>query len=115
MTDAKAPAQGNSAQYVWAVVIIVMVVFIAAASIIIYRPDADILVVLTVSLGFATAISTSVMSAMKAQETHLLVNSRMEKAITDATMAAFGEGMKQGRETANARTDMLADKNAPQG
>jgi hypothetical protein len=120
---AKLPAI-NSAQYIWAVVAVVLVVGSFASAIIVFRPDADIALVLTVSFGFASMIITNIFATMKsqeastqaqaansqAQETHVLVNSRMSEAVSDAARAAYSEGLEAGRKLANERNDMLNDK-----
>jgi len=117
----KNPNTPNAPQYVGAVTVVVGFVLLGAVIVVVARPDSDIVVVLTLSFGFATSMAGTVISAMKSQEaslqaqaaneqakeTHLIVNSRMEQAIKDAAKAAYGEGVKAGREDANKRTDML--------
>src|SRR5678816_4493850 len=54
----------------------------------------------------------SLLAFMKAQETHLSVNSRLDAFMRNAEMVAhvqgMAEGRAQGRTDANARTDELA-------
>jgi Mn2+/Fe2+ NRAMP family transporter len=100
----------NNTPYILAVVVMVIAAIAGIAVILVLRPDSDPLVVSGVIAGIFTPTALSLMSFLKAQETHVLVNSRMSEAITDAAKAAYGEGMKAGRESANERTDMLAGK-----
>lgn len=92
-------------------VAIVAVLLIGVAGVVVIsvlRPDLDPLAVSAVIFGFLTPSTLSLMSYLKAQETHLAVNSRLEEFIRNATKAAQAVGQEAGRKESEARTDELA-------
>lgn len=111
MTAKPAPTvvhPANNAPYLVAVVLMVLIAISGVVLIVIFRPDADILIVFSGVFGFLTPTTLSLLAFMKSQETHLSVNSRLDEFIQNAEAAAEERGKRMGRETANARTDMLA-------
>jgi uncharacterized membrane protein len=51
----------------------------------------------TMIIGFALSSGTAILALMKAQETHLSVNSRLDDFIRNAREAAHAEGMTEGQ------------------
>lgn len=108
ISDAVKP--NNSKIYVLAVVAIVL---ISAASIVAVEwlnPDKDNSLIITAILGFITPTMASIFSFLKAQETHLMVNSRLTEFMQNSEKAALARGRDEGRVLANERTDALAAK-----
>lgn len=105
---------GHIGNYLTAV-IISLVVGVGGLSLILFiRPDYDPVLVAGIIFAFLTPTTTSLLSLMKAEEakeqakeTHLSVNSRLDKFIEQAAVAARAEGMDMGRKAANERTDAL--------
>lgn len=64
--------------------------------------------------AFITPTTASMLAFMKAQETHLSVNSRLDEFMRNASFAARAQGRQEGRaegqQVANARTDTLAEQ-----
>jgi len=105
--------QPNNTPYLIAVVIMILLGVAGVAVISALRPWDDVLVVGAMVFGFITPTTLSLLSFMKAQETHLSVNSRLEEFMRNAAEAAHGVGVEEGRVKANARTDALAAKVNP--
>jgi hypothetical protein len=70
-------------------------------------------------VGFAGTTTAALFAYQKSQDTHVMMNSKldtwkeefaekMQERGKAAEAAAFSEGRKEGREDANARTDLLA-------
>lgn len=102
----------NNVPYLVAIVGMVALAIVAFVAIAIARPQQD-LVVLGGIVFTATAPTTlALLGFMKAQETHLSVNSRLDAFIQNATLAArvqgLADGRAQGHVDANLRTDALA-------
>lgn len=74
---------------------------------IIFVPDGDKATIIGTIIAMATPTTASILAYMKAQETHLSVNSRLDAFIKNAEMVAAAIGREEGRKEANARTDML--------
>ncbi len=98
-----------------AVVIIAVSAVLAIAGMEIFHPQADHLSLDTQIIGFALTLSASVLAYMKAQDTHTVVNGRMEEfkqTLERASLvredSARAQGVTEGRSDANARTDALA-------
>jgi len=80
-------------------------------------PDKDNTVLITTIIGISAPTTFSMLAFIKAQETHVLVNSRMttfiealEKSAKDQSIIAKAEGVQEGREEAHKRTDELKNK-----
>lgn len=96
-------------------VAIVAVLLIGVAGVVlvtVLRPDLDPLAISAVIFGFLTPTTLSLMSYLKAQETHLAVNSRLDDLIENAKKAAEAVGKEVGRKESEARTDDLAKQAA---
>jgi hypothetical protein len=108
----------NNTQYVIAVVVMAAMGLLVFTALAIARPMQDLLVVAGVITGFTAPTTLALLGFLKAQETHLSVNSRLDAFMANARLAAHAqgvtEGRKEGRDAADSRTDLLADRaNAP--
>ena len=108
------PKEASNTQYILAVVIMFLVGVIGVVLISLFNKTQDLGVVITAVFGLLTPTTLSLLSFMKSQETHLSVNSRLDGFIKNAQVAALltgrAQGIVQGTDTANARTDMLQTK-----
>lgn len=92
----------------FAAIVAVLLIGVTGVVIIsVLRPDLDPLAVSAVIFGFLTPTTLSLMSYLKAQETHLAVNSRLDEFIKNAAAAALAAGQEAGRKESEARTDEL--------
>ena len=114
------PNDNSHAPYLAATVISLLIGIAGVATVVSLRPDFDILVVAGVIFAFLTPTTTSLLALMKTQETneqaketHLSVNSRLDAFIQNASSVARAEGVKEGEQQANLRTDELAKKTLP--
>lgn len=86
---------------------------IGAVSVAILRPAQDNTLLIGGLFGFLTPTTVSILAFMKAQETHVAVNSRLDQWLSSATDAAhmkgINEGRQEGRSDADTRTDTLRD------
>lgn len=80
----------------------------------IFRPAQDNTAIVASILGFVGSTLAALMAFMKTQETHLIVNSRMDEfkqelrmATRLATAAARAEGVTEGKQEADVRVDKL--------
>jgi hypothetical protein len=101
--------QANNVPYLIAVVSMAVVAITGSILITVFRPDSDIVVVFGLVAGFMTPTTISLLSFMKAQETHLSVNSRLDEFIYNAKLSSRAEGVEEGRKIANDRTDKLKE------
>ena len=93
--------------YVWAVVILAAMGTVLVLAILWVRPTSDPLdVVAQVAKGLAPTIA-GVMAYLKAQETHLSVNSRLDAFMKANAAAARSEGQMQGVAHEQARQAAL--------
>ena len=108
----------SNAPYVWAVVILTAVAAVLVLVIVWLRPKADALdVVAQVAKGLAPTVA-GVMAYLKAQETHLSVNSRLDAFMREHSALAHREGQIQGMADEQARQaalDVVARKNEASG
>ena len=108
----------SNAPYVWAVVILTTVAAVLVLVIVWLRPKADALdVVAQVAKGLAPTVA-GVMAYLKAQETHLSVNSRLDAFMREHGALAHREGQIQGMADEQARQaalDVVARKNEASG
>ena len=98
----------NNIQYLVAIVIMSIVAVSGSIVISVYRPDIDFVVVFGVIAGFMAPTTLSLLAFMKAQETHLSVNSRLDAFIKNAELSSRAEGVEEGRKKAEERSDKLA-------
>ena len=107
--------EDNTGKYLTAILGALLLGIGGLAVILWLRPEYDPVLVAGMIFAFLTPTTTSLLSFMKAEEakeqakeTHLSVNSRLDKFIEQASVAAKAEGMDLGRKEANDRTDALA-------
>lgn len=105
----------NNIPYVVAVAFMMMIGVVAVVLVTVLRPDnKDNTLVIATIVGFLTPTTLSLLAFMKAQETHLSVNSRLDAFMSSAKAAAHAQGVTEGRSegriAADQRTDVLADK-----
>lgn len=93
----------------WGAIIIAVATIISVALVAIFR-EGDNTAVITAIVGLAVPTIASVMAYLKTQETHAVVNSKLDEVIKTAESAARAEGVEEGRDEANLRTDKLAKK-----
>jgi hypothetical protein len=91
----------------------------AIVTVFVVDPQGDHTAVIVSILGFIAPTTAAIMAFLKSQETHQMVNGRMDEfmrrmqvAAEASIVSARAEGLKAGTETgtaaANARTDKLA-------
>lgn len=101
----------NNLPYIVAVILMMFLGVASIVVIVIARPNNDNTAIITTILGFLAPTTLSLLAYMKAQETHLSVNSRLDAFMRNAELAArvqgVIEGRSQGRDDANLRTDQL--------
>ncbi len=106
------PPPPSNLQYLVAIVVMMLLGVGGIVGITILRPLGDNAPLITELLGFLTPTTLSLLAFMKAQETHLAVNSRLDEFMRNAAYAARAqgvtEGRAEGRAAADARTDLLA-------
>lgn len=105
-------AAPNNVPYLAVVALMAILAVFFVLGISYLRPTTDNSQLIATILGFVTTTTAAVLAFMKAQETHLSVNSRLDAFMANAKLAARAEGItegrQQGRDSANARTDALA-------
>ncbi len=103
----------SRAPYVWAVVILAAIAAVLVVVVLWIRPQADPLdVVSQVAKGLPPTIA-GVMAYLKAQETHLSVNSRLDAFMREHAAAAHVKGQLQGvadEQARQAALELAADK-----
>jgi len=101
----------NNTQYVYAVLLMAILGVVSITALTIMRPGQDNTAVIATIIGFLAPTTLSLLAFMKAQETHLSVNSRLDQFIRNAELASRMQGVidgrAQGRMDANQRTDDL--------
>lgn len=101
----------NNLPYLVAVVAMMAIAFVAIVVIVIMLPDRDNMPLIGVIVGFLAPTTLSLLAFMKAQETHLSVNSRLDGFMRNAETAALAqgraEGLRVGAQQADQRTDTL--------
>ncbi len=102
----------NNVPYIVAVVAMMALGVGGAVVVTLARPAQDNTVLIGIIFGFLAPTTLSLLAFMKAQETHLSVNSRLDAFMATARTAARAEGVlegrTQGRAAADDRTDTLA-------
>ena len=101
----------NNTPYIIAVVLMATLGIVGVVCVSIFRPGQDNISVYGLIGTFVGPTTLSLLAFMKAQETHLSVNSRLDAFMRNAEVAAhirgIAEGVTQGRDSANQRTDAL--------
>jgi hypothetical protein len=118
----------TNTSYIIAVVSMIAIGFVTVILLALLRPTQDLGIIIVAVFGVLTPTTLSLLSFIKAQETnmqaqetHILVNSRMstfmetlERSAQDKSVIAKAEGVvegvAQGTKDANQRTDELANK-----
>jgi hypothetical protein len=102
----------NNVPYIMAVVLMAALGILGVVAVAVARPGQDNTAIFTAIAGFVCPTTLSLLAFMKAQETHLSVNSRLDAFMRNAELAAHIKGIvagrAQGRDAANERTDALA-------
>lgn len=99
--------------YIIAIIVMSLIAVVAVLMISMMRPDADNTILIATILGFTATMTTSIMSLLKSQETHVSVNSRMDQWKEDVTTMLRAEGAadavarEQDRVAAIAKEKML--------
>jgi len=84
-------------QYLLAIIIMAGFGVIAILALMLLRPADDHGMAITMILGFLAPTTMSLLALMKAQETHLSVNSRLDAIIAMAREASHAEGVLAGQ------------------
>lgn len=87
----------RSYQYLWAIIIMILVGFVVVLSVMVSRQTQDNTWLITLIIGFLTTTTGSVLTYMKAQETHLSVNSRLDAWMKAAKELSREQGFQAGR------------------
>lgn len=90
--------------YVWAVIILMLLTTIMIMAIIWLRPASDPLIIIAGVMTAMTPTTAAVLALMKAQETHLSVNSRLDEFMNQHAKSAHSEGILQGVQQEQDRT-----------
>lgn len=103
----------NNLKYILAVLFMMSLGVVSTVVLVVARPEnKDNILVIGTIIGFLAPTTLSLLSYMKSQETHLSVNSRLDAFMSQARLASRAEGLsegrKEGRDSANQRTDELA-------
>jgi hypothetical protein len=93
----------SNVQYVIAVLTMFLLGVIMSITIIALRPTADALVIVGSTFAVMSPTTLGLLSFMKAQETHLSVNSQLQSYINAASGRARAEGVIEGRDTQHSR------------
>lgn len=108
----------NNLQYIVAIVTMAFLSTSAVVAVTVFRAGTDNAAIITAIVGLTMPTTLSLLAFMKAQETHLSVNSRLDAFMAQARFASHAQGMmdgrKEGRDAANERTDQLHAQLAPQ-
>ena len=94
--NSRAPVS-NNVPYVIAVVVMVFIAITAIVIVATVRPNEDNVAIYTLIVGSIVPTTTALLAFMKAQETHLSVNSRLDQFILNADRSARAEGELAGR------------------
>lgn len=89
--------KANNVSYLIAIVIMVVVAILSIVSVTIFVPDKDHTQIISLIIGVLAPTTISLLALMKAQETHLSVNSRLDDFMKGAAEVALEQGRKEGR------------------
>ena len=103
--------------YLIAVVIMALIGVAGVLTVFHMRPDADNTAIVATLAGFIVPTTLSLLAFMKAQETHIIVNSRMDEyraqlqlVAQSAERAARSEGYSQGQQVTTEAADGQVDR-----
>lgn len=117
MTSASKPTA--SVAYLVTIFGMTLIGVVAVVTVFLMRPDKDNATLVVAILGFIGPTTAALLAFLKSQETHLVVNSRIDEfkeelrsSAVSAVAAARAEGLATGKEAgvaaADARTDQIA-------
>lgn len=89
--------------YVIVIAIMAMIGLFAILVIVWLRPTEDNTTLITMVIGFVSAITTGLFVFLKSQETHLMFNSRMSEMMENVKEVARLKGEKSGRDEAESK------------
>ena len=93
----------SKSTYVWAIVVMFMLGFILILVSAVLRPQQDILVLIEKVGAVLFPTTAAVLAFLKAEETHLSVNSRLDAFMRANALVARSEGHMQGTKEEQAR------------
>jgi hypothetical protein len=94
--------------YVVSAVVVVLISTLAIFGVIVLRPDKDNTGLIAIICGSIAPTSAAILALMKAQDTHLIVNSRFDKVIEATKAIARKEGVDDERARGAAIATALA-------
>lgn len=102
--------KSSNTPYIIAIIIMATLGALGIVVISLFNPGKDNSLIIASLLGFLTPTTLSLLALMKAQQTHVLVNSRMsefidtlKKSAVDKSVIARSEGIIEGRDSENAK------------
>ncbi len=97
--------------YLIAIVVMVALAIFSIVAVTVIRPNDDNSAIIVLILGSIAPTTVALLAFMKAQETHLSVNSRLDEFIHNSNQVARAEaeetGRQKGRDEANLRNDAI--------
>jgi len=114
MKSKKTISPNSNTPYLITILSAFMIGIVGTALFLYLRPESDFIIVSGVVFGIVGMLTTNVLTFMKtnegtkqSRETHILFNSRMDELMRKATALAHAEGVQEGQDNANLRTDAL--------
>jgi hypothetical protein len=104
MIDTTNALKGSPTIYVISLVVMVFIGISAIVMVEVLRPNQDNMVLHGLILGFLTPTTMSLLSLLKANETHTIVNSRMTALLEMTQKAAFARGQLEGPNITQTHT-----------
>lgn len=101
-------APPNNNPYIFAVILMMILGIILIVVIAFIRQEVDLVLLAGVVFGFLSPTTLALLAYMKAQETHLSVNSRLDQFMQNAEMASRLKGRVEGKQLAEDRADEVA-------
>jgi len=98
---------GDAWPYLLAIVFMAFLGTVAILVLTKLRPNQDNSVLITAVIGFLGTMTGTILTFMKAQETHLSVNSRLDAFMASAKQVGHLEGKEEGRKLAIAERQMV--------
>ena len=97
MSEISQAPPASHVPYVVAICVMALLGVVMVLGIQAMRPKDDNTALITMGIGFLATMTTSILALMKAQETHLSVNSRLDQFMKTAQAASLAEGILQGQ------------------
>jgi hypothetical protein len=110
MTPINNSKPASNVPYVIAVLFMAMLGVVAVLVLTALRPAADNTILIAAVIGFLTPSTLALFALMKAQETHLSVNSQLSAYLQEARDLARMQGKEEGSKQAHA--DMKTESHA---